>query len=285
MTGPAHSARSSSLRVAGTGCPLLHNRVTDNYQRIRLWTGARCPHTTTVPAAPTPAGCAATPPTQQHVASFSRPPLACKACVDTCLLGVTLGRHTGERLSECLCWHILWTASLHENQGWSLVGGGGGNVSRRLDRSRLCFFRMADCFFRMTDSSGDCTNSVSATGVVVVFQGRQGGCAGREGYDSVRTHSRSDNGDRNTTQPTVPKDGDSPRWLGRLLSMVEARRTLRPGSSRQRQSRKARGTNLGSWMMTDASTLESSSAAISCTSWCSPAPRPGRRAFRSAIPF
>ena len=47
----------------------------------------------------------------------------------------------------------------------------------------------------------------------------------RSRYDSVRTHSGTGTGDRTPTQPTVLKDGYSPRRLGRLLSMDEARRT------------------------------------------------------------
>ena len=54
----------------------------------------------------------------------------------------------------------------------------------------------------------------------------------------------------------------------------------RPGSSKQRQSRKARRTHLGSWRTTDASTQESSGDAISYTSWCPLAARP--HASRSA---
>ena len=50
------------------------------------------------------------------------PGLASESCVDTFLRSVTLRRHTGECLPESLCRHRLWTASLHEHQGWSLVG-------------------------------------------------------------------------------------------------------------------------------------------------------------------
>ena len=124
-------------------------------------------------------------------------------------------------------------------------------MSRRFDLSRSPFV-----FFRMTDSSHRIraisigpsrlpsrVQRVCATGVVVFIfiflRGGQGGYAGREGYDIVCTHRGSSNGDRTPTQPTVLKDGCS-----RTPS----------GSSRQRLSRKARGTNLGSWTTTDAST-------------------------------
>ena len=49
---------------------LLPARVTDNHQRSRLWTGARCPRTQRLYRRAS-AGSAATPPT--HVASLSRP--------------------------------------------------------------------------------------------------------------------------------------------------------------------------------------------------------------------
>ena len=49
--------------------------------------------------------------------------LACEARFDTCPRGVALGRHIWERLPESLRQQRLWTASLHENQGWSVVGG------------------------------------------------------------------------------------------------------------------------------------------------------------------
>ena len=58
----------------------------------------------------------------------------------------------------------------------------------------------------------------------------------------------------------------------------------RPRSSKQRQSRKARRTHLGSWRTNDASTQESSGDAISYTSGCPLAARIRRRASRSYYP-
>ena len=58
--------------------------------------------------------------------------LASETCVDTCPRSVTLERQTRER-------HRLCTTLLHENQGWSLVGGRGGHVSRQFDLSRPTF--------------------------------------------------------------------------------------------------------------------------------------------------
>ena len=55
--------------------------------------------------------------------------LACEARFDTCSRAVALGRHIWELLPECLRQQRLWTSSLHENQGWSVVGGRGGHVS------------------------------------------------------------------------------------------------------------------------------------------------------------
>ena len=78
------------------------------------------------------------------------------------------------------------------------------------------------------------------------------------------------------------RTGTVPDGLG-VFSVWTKHAGHRPGSSRQRQNRKARGTNLGSWRTTDASTLESSSATMSCTSWCSLAAHSRRRASRSAI--
>ena len=49
---------------------------------------------------------------------------------------------------ECLRRHRLWTALLHENQVWCLVGSRGGHVSRRFDQSRpTLFFSSGRLFF------------------------------------------------------------------------------------------------------------------------------------------
>ena len=122
MTGPACSAPSSSdapvcaslVRVAfAKSGPLLHARVTDTYQRSRLWTRARYPRTQRL--------CRRPPhPRWGHTADSA----ACRQSLqaDTCPSGGTLERHTRERLPDSPCRHRLWTALLHENQGWSLVG-------------------------------------------------------------------------------------------------------------------------------------------------------------------
>ena len=69
------------------------------------------------------------------------------------------------------------------------------------------------------------------------------------------------------TQPTMLKDPDG---LG-VFSAWTKHAGHRPVSSRQRQSRKPRGDEFGILEDDRCLTKESSSAAISCTSWCSPA--------------
>ena len=128
-------------------------------------------------------------------------------------------------------------------------------MSRRFDLSRPALF-----FSRMTDSSRRiCATSTGPIRLPSSFEGvrdwccsfclhflegGQGGCAGREGYDSVCTHSGSDNGDRPHATHCV---------RGRVQSQVawapsqQGRSTQghRTGSSRQRQSRKPWGDEFG----------------------------------------
>ena len=81
-------------------------------------------------------------------------------------------------------------------------------------------------------------------------------------------------GTENPRNPLCSRTGTVPGCLGASSAWTK-HAGHRPGSSRQRQSRKARETNLGSWRTTDASTLGSSSNAIWCTSWffaCRPLP-------------
>ena len=114
MTGPACSPRSSSDAPVCASLPpqspVLSRRVTDNHQRRSLSSD-----TATVPTA-------ATPPTHRLRTGC----LACEACVDTCRWGLTSCLHTWERLPESARRQRLWTASSHENLGWSPIGGRGG---------------------------------------------------------------------------------------------------------------------------------------------------------------
>ena len=72
------------------------------------------------------------------------------------------------------------------------------------------------------------------------------------------------------------------RSAGRLGSVPQPHRGTRRtvpqlASTRRQLDQKARKTSSESWWTTDASTRESSRAAISCRSWCSPAARPPPR--------
>ena len=103
----------------------------------------------------------------------------------------------------------------------------------------------------MTSCSGYRSNLMSVTGGVVVLiciliflKGRQVGHADWVGYDSIRNHNGSGNGDRTTTQPVVLKDGYSPSSPRRSPAWTKPARH-RPGSSRQRQKEKARGDEFG----------------------------------------
>ena len=143
-TGPACSARSGSdapvcaslEQVASAkSSPVLHAWVADDHQRSRLWTAARCPRTQQLDRRP------------PHVRGLgpyrrlsSMSPVspgrhcwirvACEACVGTCP------------------WHMLWTASLHANQGWAVEEN---SVRRRFDLSRPALFFSNDRLFLSND--------------------------------------------------------------------------------------------------------------------------------------
>ena len=94
-------------------------------------------------------------------------------------------------------------------------------------------------------------------------------------------HSGSGNVDRTLTQATMLKDGYSPGWFGRPLSMAlrpsssplkedEARRTP-PRFFKAATGSESSGDEFAILEEDSASTQESSSDATSCTSWFSPA--------------
>ena len=139
----AAHAKSSPLTQARTSdramVTFIEKRVKDNHLGSRLWTSARCPRTQrSCQRPPHPRGL------RSHRRLSSMSParasfgllrvsqgpyhrmctkcLACEARVDTCPRGVALGCHFWDRPPESVRRQRHWTASLHENKGWSLAG-------------------------------------------------------------------------------------------------------------------------------------------------------------------
>ena len=151
MTGLECSFPSNLRKVQSP----MHAQVADTDPGSGFWTGARTqrpcrrpphprglrPHrrfsSTSTSPAKSSFGLVRVSPSLHHMMGTEC--LACEDRVDTCPRGVAVGRHTGKRLSESFA-GTGTGQSLHENQGWSLVGSRGGHVSRRCSLSSPIFF-------------------------------------------------------------------------------------------------------------------------------------------------